>query len=72
MLLAGSYLAVLLLVYNLFLIPMVWLALYFIRPFEWREYLMPIVGFLFISAYIFTAGLVFEKLTFLDRELVGN
>ena len=48
--------------FNVFLIPMVWLALYFIRPFEWREYLMPIVGFLFIAAYLFTAGLVFEKL----------
>ena len=50
--------------YNAFLIPMVWLALYFIRPFEWREYLMPIIGFFFIAAYLFTAGLVFEKLPF--------
>ena len=48
--------------YNAFLIPMVWLALYFIRPFEWREYLMPIIGFLFIAAYLLTAGFIFEKL----------
>ena len=48
--------------YNAFLIPMVWLALYFIRPFEWREYLMPIIGFLFIATYLLTAGFIFEKL----------
>ena len=50
--------------YNTFLIPMVWLALYFIRPFEWREYVMPLVGLLFIASYIITAGFVFKKLTF--------
>jgi len=50
--------------YNIFLIPMVWLTLYFIRPFEWREYFMPIVGFLFIAAYFLTAGFVFDKLFF--------
>ena len=55
-------------IYNVFLIPMVWLALYFIRPFEWREYLMPIVGFFFIASYLFTAGKIFEKLPF----FVGN
>ena len=51
-------------VYNAFLIPMVWVVLYFIRPFEWREYVMPIVGFLFIAVYFITAGLVFGKLPF--------
>ena len=50
--------------YNSFLIPMVWLTLYFIRPFDWREYLMPVIGVLFLAAYFLTAGLVFEKLTY--------
>jgi len=50
--------------YNIFLIPMVWITLYFIRPFEWREYLMPVISFLFLASYLITAGFIFEKLNF--------
>ena len=38
--------------YNIFLLPILWLVLYFIRPFQWREYVMPVIALIFISAYL--------------------
>ena len=42
--------------YNIFLLPILWLVLYFIRPFQWREYVMPIIALIFISVYLLPFG----------------
>ena len=42
--------------YNIFLFPILWLVLYFIRPFQWREYIMPFISLIFISVYLVPLG----------------
>tara|TARA_B110001452_G_scaffold235460_1_gene214285 strand:+ start:71 stop:1021 length:951 start_codon:yes stop_codon:yes gene_type:complete len=36
---------------NIFLLPVLWFALYFIRPFQWREYVMPFIALVFLGAF---------------------
>ena len=43
---------------NILLIPIVWIILLIIRPFEWREYIMPIVVMIAVSLYIAPFGLI--------------
>lgn len=46
---------------NLFIIPLLWITLYYVRPFEWREYLMPIIAILFMGVYFITFYLLFPE-----------
>ena len=43
---------------NVFLIPISWFVLFIIRPFVWREYLMPFLVLLLFSIYIIPFGLI--------------
>ena len=43
---------------NIFLLPVLWLALYFIRPFQWREYLMPLIALVFLGAFFIPISLI--------------
>ena len=43
---------------NVLLIPIVWLILLIIRPFEWREYIMPLVVLIAVGLYIVPFGLI--------------
>jgi len=43
---------------NIFLLPVLWLALYFIRPFQWREYLMPLIALVFLGAFFVPISLI--------------
>ena len=43
---------------NVFLLPVLWLALYFIRPFQWREYVMPLIAFVFLAAFFIPMSLI--------------
>ena len=47
---------------NFILIPISWVILFIIRPFEWREYLMPIIVFCLFAIYIIPFGLINNKL----------
>ena len=43
---------------NIFLIPLIWVVLFIIRPFKWREYVMPIVTLIVLSAYVVPFGII--------------
>tara|TARA_B100000900_G_scaffold379323_1_gene364149 strand:+ start:114 stop:1079 length:966 start_codon:yes stop_codon:yes gene_type:complete len=47
---------------NFVLIPISWVILFIIRPFEWREYIMPIIVFLLFAIYIVPFALVYNNL----------
>lgn len=46
---------------NLFIFPLLWITLYYVRPFEWREYVMPIIAILFMGVYFITLYLLFPE-----------
>ena len=43
---------------NLFLLPITWLILLIIRPFEWREYIMPILVLIVFGFYFVPFGII--------------
>ena len=47
---------------NFILIPISWVILFIIRPFEWREYIMPIIVLLLFAIYIVPFGLIYNEL----------
>ena len=47
---------------NLFILPLVWIVLFIIRPFVWREYLMPIIVLLISFAYVIPFGIINENI----------
>tara|TARA_Y100001978_G_scaffold32938_1_gene28690 strand:- start:610 stop:1569 length:960 start_codon:yes stop_codon:yes gene_type:complete len=47
---------------NLFILPLVWIVLFIIRPFVWREYLMPIIVLLISFAYVIPFGILNENI----------
>ena len=58
---------------NLFFIPVLWLTLYFIRPFQWREYIMPFVALVFISAFFLPFAIISDYFySFLKQWLVSS
>ena len=56
------FLSVVLSPLNLVLVPISWVILFIIRPFEWREYIMPIIVFLLFAIYLVPFGLIYDKL----------
>lgn len=48
--------------YSLFILPLVWIVLFIIRPFVWREYLMPIIVLLISFAYVIPFGILNENM----------
>ena len=48
---------------NIFLIPLIWVVLFIIRPFKWREYVMPIVTLIVLSAYVVPFGIINKNLS---------
>ena len=57
---------------NIFLLPVLWLALYFIRPFQWREYLMPLIALVFLGAFFIPISLINESAHPLTPTLPGS
>jgi hypothetical protein len=58
---------------NIFLLPILWLALYFIRPFQWREYIMPLVALVFIGAFFIPITLIIDGFySFFKEWLVSS
>ena len=49
---------------TIFIFPIIWITLYFIRPFNWREYIMPFIALFFISIYIFVLLFYFGDFNF--------
>jgi hypothetical protein len=47
---------------TIFLIPVSWVILFIIRPFEWREYFMPLLVLIIAGFYIVPIGLLNNKL----------
>ena len=47
---------------NLFILPLVWIVLFIIRPFVWREYLMPIIVLLISFAYVIPFGILNQNI----------
>ena len=47
---------------NLFILPLVWIVLFIIRPFVWREYLMPVIVLLISFAYVVPFGILNENI----------
>ena len=47
---------------SLFILPLVWIVLFIIRPFVWREYLMPIIVLLISFAYVIPFGILNENI----------
>ena len=45
---------------NIFLLPVLWFALFFIRPFQWREYIMPLVALIFLLAFFIPSLLLID------------
>ena len=58
---------------NIFLVPVLWLALYFIRPFQWREYIMPLIALVFLGAFFIPILLISDGFyTFFKDWLVSS
>ena len=47
---------------SLFILPLVWIVLFIIRPFVWREYLMPIIVLLISFTYVMPFGILNENI----------
>ncbi|MDG1689664.1 MAG: hypothetical protein P8I02_02615 [Flavobacteriales bacterium] len=56
---------------NIFLLPVLWLALYFIRPFQWREYIMPLIALVFLGAFFFPFSLISDGFYSVFNEWLG-
>ncbi len=57
---------------NIFLLPILWLALYFIRPFQWREYIMPLIALVFLGAFFFPVSLISDGFYSVFKEWLGS
>jgi hypothetical protein len=57
---------------NIFLMPVLWLALYFIRPFQWREYIMPLIALIFLGAFFFPVSLIYDGSLSVFKEWLGS
>ena len=57
---------------NIFLLPILWLALYFIRPFQWREYIMPLIALVFLGAFFFPVSLISNGFYSVFKEWLGS
>ena len=53
---------------NIFLLPVLWLALYFIRPFQWREYLMPLIALVFLGVFFVPISLINDGFYYVFEE----
>ena len=47
---------------SLFILPLIWIVLFIIRPFVWREYLMPIIVLLISFTYVMPFGILNENI----------
>ena len=47
---------------SIFILPLVWVVLFIIRPFVWREYLMPIIVLLISITYVIPFGILNENM----------
>ena len=57
---------------NIFLFPILWLTLYFIRPFQWREYIMPLVAFIFLGAFFIPISLLSDAIYSFFKEWLAS
>jgi hypothetical protein len=57
---------------NVFLLPVLWLALYFIRPFQWREYIMPFIALVFLGAFFLPVSLIYNGFFSVLKEWLGS
>ena len=57
---------------NAFVLPALWLALYFIRPFQWREYIMPFIALIFLGAFFIPISLISDGFYPVFKKWLGN
>jgi hypothetical protein len=57
---------------NIFLLPILWLTLYFIRPFQWREYIMPLVALIFLGAFFIPISLLSDAIYSFFKEWLAS
>lgn len=57
---------------NVFMLPALWLALYFIRPFQWREYIMPIIALVFLGAFFVAVSLMSDGFYPVFKKWLGG
>ena len=57
---------------NIFLLPILWLTLYFIRPFQWREYIMPLIALVFLGAFFIPVSLISDGFYSIFKEWLGS
>tara|TARA_B110001452_G_scaffold114784_1_gene95229 strand:+ start:61 stop:1011 length:951 start_codon:yes stop_codon:yes gene_type:complete len=57
---------------NIFLLPILWLTLYFIRPFQWREYIMPLVALVFLGAFFIPISLLSDTFYSFFKEWLAS
>ena len=57
---------------NIFLLPVLWLTLYFIRPLQWREYIMPLVALVFLGAFFFPISLISDGFYSVFKDWLGS
>jgi hypothetical protein len=57
---------------NIFLLPILWLTLYFIRPFQWREYIMPLVALIFLGAFFIPISLLSDTFYSFFKEWLAS
>jgi hypothetical protein len=57
---------------NVFLLPIIWLTLYFIRPFQWREYIMTLVALIFLGAFFIPICLLSDSFYSFFKEWLAS
>lgn len=57
---------------NVFMLPILWLTLYFIRPFQWREYIMPLIALVFVGGFFFPFYLIRDGFYSGFKEWLGS
>ena len=57
---------------NVFLLPVLWLALYFIRPFQWREYVMPLIALVFLGVYFMPISVIIDGFYSVFKKWLGS
>jgi hypothetical protein len=57
---------------NIFLLPILWLTLYFIRPYQWREYIMPLIALVFLGAFFIPVSLISDGFYSIFKEWLGS
>ena len=58
--------------FNVFLLPILWLTLYFIRPFQWREYIMPLLALIFLGAFFIPISLLSDGFYSFFKEWLAS